>query len=115
MKLLSPRQVCRSVPTQRAYFSTSYAPRGSFGGIFTDVNDLIRHYWEGPVACKSPLYGRWGGPPNGGSNRPAPALDLASAPRGKVSLASVVKSPVPALGLTGKPRKLRPGEAPSQP
>ncbi len=83
--------------------------------MFTTVNDLIRHYWEGQVLCKSPVYGRWGGPPTGGGSRPAPALDLANAPRGKVSLASVVQSPVPALNLKGKPRKLRPGESVSQP
>ena len=83
--------------------------------MFADVNDLIRHYWEGQVLCKSPVYGRWGGPPAGGSNKPAPAVDLANAPRGKVSLAAVVQSPVPTLNLKGRPRKLRPGEAPSQP
>lgn len=83
--------------------------------MFADVNDLIRHYWEGPVACKAPSYGHWGGPPSGCSSKPATATDLANAPRGKVSLSSVVHSPVPTLGLTGKPHKLRPGEAPIQP
>jgi MYXO-CTERM domain-containing protein len=24
---------------------------------------IIRHYWDGPVACANPQFGRWGGPP----------------------------------------------------
>ena len=38
------------------------------------------------------------------------ALDLANAPRGKVRLSTVVQSPVPLLGLSGKKRALRPKE-----
>ncbi|WP_146658680.1 DUF2330 domain-containing protein [Enhygromyxa salina] len=26
---------------------------------------VIRHYWDGPVACANPQFGRWGGPPAG--------------------------------------------------
>ena len=82
---------------------------------------IIRHYWEGPVACENPRYGRWGGPPRGdmaalrkGSSdgKPQAAQDLANAPRGKMSLASVVQTPVPELGLKGKKRALRPKEKP---
>jgi hypothetical protein len=25
----------------------------------------IRHEWTGPITCKNPVRGRWGGPPNG--------------------------------------------------
>ena len=63
---------------------------------------IIRHYWTGPVKCEHPVYGRWGGPPNGGSNEPKPAKGLAEAPRGKLDLAKVVRSKVPALGLRGQ-------------
>ena len=59
------------------------------------------------------MYGRWGGPPTGGRSAPTAATDLANAPRGKVSLAKVVESPVPTLNLAGKRRKLRPGETPA--
>jgi hypothetical protein len=85
---------------------------------------IIRHYWEGPVACESPQYGRWGGPPRsepsalrkgGGDGSPQAAQDLANAPRGKLSLSSVVQTPVPALGLAGHKRKLRPKENPQNP
>ena len=32
---------------------------------------IIRHYWEGPVTCKNPVYNQWGGPP---SLDPSPRL-----------------------------------------
>lgn len=64
---------------------------------------IIRHYWTGPVKCDKPVYGRWGGPPNGNTPQPTAAKGLANAPRGKVALKSVVRSPVPTLGLPGQP------------
>jgi len=72
---------------------------------------IIRHYWEKPVACKEPVYDRWGGPPDNpyGKVAPTAAKGLASAPRGQVSLAKDVRSPVPSLGLPGQhpPRRER--------
>ena len=76
---------------------------------------IIRHYWQGKVACAQPRYGIWGGPPNGGNFAPTAAQDLANVQRGKVALRDVVQSPLPALGLTGKRRALRPGEKAEQP
>jgi hypothetical protein len=93
---------------------------------------IIRHYWEGPVACANPRYNIWTGPPSDPNLArtayrssttvpPTPAAsggaktagDLANAKRGVVKLATVVKSPVPSLGLQGVPRPpLRKGEAP---
>ena len=70
---------------------------------------IIRHYWKGAVACPSPQYERWGGPPGdgsyAGSYRPQPtaAQGLATAARGKIVLRTVVRSPVPTLGLPGQP------------
>jgi hypothetical protein len=61
----------------------------------------IRHKWTGPVACKDPKRGVWGGPPGGGYNPPAPALGLAFAPRGTVKLPSSIKGDVPEIGLKG--------------
>jgi hypothetical protein len=65
---------------------------------------IIRHYWDGPVACKHPYYDEWGGPPEKPYGVPAPtaAKGLASAPRGKVALKAEVRSPVPLLGIPGK-------------
>ena len=66
---------------------------------------IIRHYWDKPVACKDPQYDQWGGPPDNPRGRPQPtaAKGLATAPRGKVVLTAEVRSPVPLLGLAGKP------------
>ncbi|MBL0215766.1 MAG: DUF2330 domain-containing protein [Myxococcales bacterium] len=60
---------------------------------------IIRHKWTGPVACKNPRRGIWGGPPNGGAPSTQAALGLAFAPRGKVQLAKSIKGDVPELGL----------------
>ena len=75
---------------------------------------IIRHYFSRKARCESPQYGQWGGPPNGRlPAKPSPAKDLASAPRGQVQLAAVVKSKVPALGLGGLGKGLKPaGTAP---
>jgi hypothetical protein len=61
---------------------------------------IIRHYWQGAVACEKPLFGQWGGPP-GGEQSVTAARDLASAPRGKVALPNVVQSALPQLSLPG--------------
>ncbi len=62
----------------------------------------IRHKWTGPVDCKNPQFGRWGGPPRK-SHRSRPkaqaALDLAFATRGKRKLASFVKTDIKDLGV----------------
>jgi len=72
---------------------------------------IIRHYWDKPVACKEPVYDRWGGPPGNpfGKAEPTAAKGLATAPRGAVSLNKEVRSPVPLLGLPGQrpPRRER--------
>jgi hypothetical protein len=57
----------------------------------------IRHWWTGKIACANPVRGRWGGPPNGRQPRPAPALQLAFAPRGKTKLSSLLVSDVPEI------------------
>ncbi|HEY5453401.1 MAG TPA: DUF2330 domain-containing protein [Polyangia bacterium] len=70
---------------------------------------IIRHYWTGAVACKEPHYDTWGGPPGDPAGRsPATAAKgLATAPRGKVVLRDEVRSPVPLLGIAGKPAHRR--------
>jgi hypothetical protein len=60
----------------------------------------VRHGWAGPIMCASPVRNVWGGPPNGLDNGGAkPAVGLAYAPRGKVQLASFLRSDVAALDL----------------
>ncbi|HEU0033747.1 MAG TPA: DUF2330 domain-containing protein [Kofleriaceae bacterium] len=66
----------------------------------------IRHPWTGPLTCKDPKRGRWGGPPAEITAKPdfvpsgvKPAVDLAYAPRGTVELPKVVKRDIPELGI----------------
>jgi hypothetical protein len=60
----------------------------------------VRHPWKGPIACKSPRRGMWGGPPGGGEVPTAQAAkDLAFAPRGKIRLSELVKQDVPELDV----------------
>lgn len=66
----------------------------------------IRHPWVGPIECKEPKRGIWGGPwydphrPYGRQDsQPIAAEKTAFAPRGKVQLASFVRSDVPELDV----------------
>ena len=60
---------------------------------------IIRHAWTGPVACKNPRRGIWGGPNGRGAPTTSPALGLAFAPRGSITLAKSIKQDVPEIGL----------------
>ena len=74
----------------------------------------IRHWWTGPIKCKSPRRGVWGGPPDGRRVGPAPALDLAFAPRNK-SLPVMLVSNVPEIGVKAYRKKPKPKPAPVAP
>ena len=66
----------------------------------------IRHPWVGPITCKEPRRGVWGGPWHdlAQSERmqsgPTAAEKVAFAPRGGVTLANFVRTDVPELGVT---------------
>jgi uncharacterized protein (TIGR03382 family) len=61
----------------------------------------IRHEWTGPITCKNPVRGRWGGPPNGATGGGVkPALDLAFAKRGEAKLPELVRQDIPELEVT---------------
>ncbi len=60
---------------------------------------IIRHRWTGPIACKNPRRGIWGGPPGGGIAQTRPALNLAFVKRGKINLARSIRGDVPEIGL----------------
>ncbi len=63
---------------------------------------IIRHPWNGAIACANPVRNRWGGPPGGGQQvATQSALGLAFAPRGSVQLASAFVGDVPQIGLHG--------------
>jgi hypothetical protein len=66
----------------------------------------IRHAWTGPIACKEPRRGVWGGPPReseAGASTAAPApvaaQKTAFAPRGSMALASFLVDGAKDLGL----------------
>ena len=100
----------------RANWNGTSADAGA--SVDTGVNNfqgryIIRHYWEGAVKCQTPTYGTWGGPPGGSGEedrRTAQAAKgVALAPRGRVQLRKVVRSPVPTLGIPGQPPVRRQG------
>ncbi len=64
-----------ATPSQQNFFQARYA---------------IRHWWTGPIRCKNPQRGIWGGPPDGGRSQVLAASKLAFAPRGKLQLATVI-------------------------
>jgi len=59
----------------------------------------MRHVWEGPIACKDPIRGRWGAPPSGHAPKTESAKDVAFAQRGGIELKQVVREDVPELGV----------------
>ncbi len=74
----------------------------------------IRHWWTGPMTCKNPRRGVWGGPPDGGYRQPIAASKLAYVPRGKMQVASVIGRDLWEIGLkkTKAPKK-KPAPAPA--
>jgi hypothetical protein len=70
-----------------------------YGGNQFQARYAIRHPWTGPIACRNPRRGRWGGPPNGATPATVAARDLAEVPRGRVNLARAIRSPIPRVTL----------------
>ena len=63
----------------------------------------IRHGWAGPIDCKEPHRGVWGGKPGGNMYDKPPAKSaqkLGLAPHVKTELASYVKQDIPEIGFT---------------
>ncbi len=82
---------------------------------------IIRHPWEGEIACESPRRGVWGGPPPDAKDYggPTAATDLAFVKRGAFPLGAAVTAPVPALALepgaaAAKPTSTPADEPPAQ-
>jgi MYXO-CTERM domain-containing protein len=70
------------------------------GSVSAGMNNFqgryaIRHPWTGPIKCKTPQRGIWGGPPGAAMPKASPAIDTAFAPRGKLQLATFVKGSLP--------------------
>jgi hypothetical protein len=70
----------------------------------------IRYPWTGPVACKDPVYGRWGGPPAGkAGGGTGTASNTAQLARDPAKVDALAESPVAELDVKGV--KARAGEA----
>jgi uncharacterized protein (TIGR03382 family) len=83
-----------------------YAQSGAIehGAVAAGYNNfqaryVIRHLWEGAIACEHPRRGIWGGPPAGQNQQPTAAMNLAFAKRDGFQLASFVKGDVPEIGF----------------
>ncbi|MEW5742409.1 MAG: DUF2330 domain-containing protein [Myxococcota bacterium] len=77
------------------------------GAVESTVNNFqaryaIRYPWTGPITCANPRRGIWGGPPNGGYNRPTAAIGTPFVKRDEAMLTKLVESPVEELGVKGK-------------
>ena len=62
-------------PSEQNFFQARYA---------------VRHWWAGPMTCKNPQRGIWGGPPDGSDQQTIAASKNAFAPRGKMKLGTVI-------------------------
>ena len=72
----------------------------------------IRNEWTGPIACKDPVRGRWGGPPSGVTGGGVkPGVDLAFAKRGEAKLPELVRADVPEIDV----KAAAPGTAVAEP
>ena len=83
-----------AAPSAQNYFQARYA---------------IRHWWTGPIACKNPQRGVWGGPPDGNYQPTIAAPKLAFAPRGKLAVSTMIGRDLWEIGL----KKARPTPAPT--
>ena len=66
---------------------------------FFQARYAVRHWWTGPIRCKSPQRGVWGGPPDGNGGGTIAASKLAFAPRGKLQLAAMVNRDLWEIGM----------------
>ncbi|MBL8914182.1 MAG: DUF2330 domain-containing protein, partial [Archangium sp.] len=65
----------------------------------------IRYPWTGKVECKEPIYGRWGGPPDGAAKNTGSATGTAFVARDPDKVEKLAESPIAELQLKGlKPK-----------
>ncbi len=75
--------------------------RGATEATFNNFQGryIIRHAWEGEIACENPTRNVWGGPPSGGQEQVSAASRPAAAPRGQLALTSFLRQTIPAIGV----------------
>jgi hypothetical protein len=85
-----------ATPSDQSFFQARYA---------------IRYWWTGPIKCKNPTRGVWGGPPDGSDHPTIGASKLAFARRGQLALGQIIGRDLWEIGF----KKERPAVAPKQP
>jgi hypothetical protein len=95
----------RGTPDDKGAIPTEVVKGANAGTNNFQGRYIILHPWTGAIACESPRRGNWGGPPPdqqmvAGGGGPVAATDLAFAPRGQVSLNTLVAQDVPEIGVT---------------
>ena len=82
------------------------------GALPSSINNfqaryVIRHRWEGPIACEKPIRNMWGPAPDqqvrSGTPPALAAQNLAFAPRGTVQLATFIREDAPELDVVAAP------------
>jgi MYXO-CTERM domain-containing protein len=69
---------------------------------------IIRHPWTGPIKCRNPQRGIWGGPPGGGVPPAIAARDLAFVPRDQPLQSFLKKELADDTALPGDPVQVDP-------
>ena len=75
------------------------AKPAEYGGSNFQARYAVRHPWTGPITCKDPRRGIWGGPPDGAMPKPKPAAKIGLAPRGDADLAKFLKTSLADVAL----------------
>ncbi len=83
------------------------------GAVLSSMNNfqaryIIRHPWEGPITCRNPQRGIWGGPPNGGQPPAIAARDLAFVPRNQPLRTYLKVKTFDVPVLPGDPQRVNP-------
>jgi hypothetical protein len=82
----------RPVTGGREQYSKSGIEYGATPGDknFFQARYAVRYWWTGPMTCKNPQRGVWGGPPDGRDTAVLAASKVAFAPRGHLALGQVI-------------------------
>jgi hypothetical protein len=85
----------------REQYSNSGIESGAIPGDknFFQARYAIRHAWTGPIKCKNPTRGVWGGPPDGRFQPTIGASKLAFAPRGRLVLGQLINRDLGEIGF----------------
>ena len=70
---------------------------------------IIRHEWQGAIACANPRRGIWGGPPDGSDASPKPATGTAFVKSRHARLPTLVAQDIPEIDVRAAGAAAKPG------